>query len=144
MFSEEAMVNMADGTVKSISLIVARDYILDKFNNPVKVTRLIKTIQQVVQMVQLNNNTDPFYITSDTLFLCVYVYNNGINITSEYTTMDIIQKFNGQLKSSLKVFSKESNASILMYNTDLIRKDVYTLELQNSDSYLVCNIITTV
>lgn len=142
MFSEEAMVNMADGTFKSISLIKPRDYIFNKLKNPIKVDRIIKTSQQIVQKIHLDNGTDPFYITSDTLFLCIY--NNG-SFTSEYANIETIQKFNGKLKSSLKIFSKESDTTILEYNTDLIRKDVYTLELldpDNTESYYICNVIT--
>ena len=140
MFSEEAMVNMADGTMKSISDVKARDYVLNKFKNPVKVERNIKTIQQVVRYLTLDNN-EPFYITPDTLFLCVY--NNG-SFTSEYTDIDTIQKFNGKLKNSLKIFSQESDVNIIEYTTDLIRKDVYSLELldpDNTSSYFVWNVI---
>ena len=135
MFSEEAMVNMADGTFKSISLIKSRDYIFNKLKNPIKVER-------IVQKIHLDNGTDPFYITPDTLFLCIY--NNG-SFTSEYANIETIEKFNGKLKSSLKIFSKESDTSILEYNTDLLRKDVYTLELldpDNTESYYICNVIT--
>lgn len=142
MFSEDAMVNMADGTLKSISLIESKDYIFNKFKNPVKVNRIIKTSQQIVQKIYLDNGTDPFYITPDTLFLCIY--NNG-SYTSEYANIETIQKFNGKLKSSLKIFSKESDTSILEYNTDLLKKDVYTLELldpDNTESYYICNVIT--
>ena len=141
MFSEETMINMADGTMKMIKDVKARDYVLNKLKNPVKVERNIKTAQQVVRKIIIDNGSDPFYITEDTLFLCVY--NNG-SFTSKYANMDTIQKFNGKLKTSLKIFSQESNINVLEYTPDLIRKDVYSLELldqDNTSSYFVCNVI---
>ena len=138
MFSEESLISMGNGSFKSISELRQYDFIYNKFKNPVKINTIEKVFQQNVLKVILSNTF--FYTTPETLFLCVYNTENGF--VSKYLDIISIQSVNGKLKSSLKIFSNESDTEIINVIDNYI-KDVYKLTTLDSDTnYFVNGIIT--
>lgn len=146
MFSEESKVSMGNGSFKNISELRQGDYILNKFNDPVKVYSIQKINQQQVLRIELNNGTEPFYTTPDTLFLCSF--NNENQFVSKYLNIREIKNLNAKLKISLKIFSNETNVNCNGNdndNNDILIKNVYkltTLDQDNTESYFINGVIT--
>ena len=144
MFSEECIVPLADGSTKSISAIVPGDLIINKLLKVVKVRAVTSTTGNAVA-VQLNNGTGVFYTDPTARFLCHYI--NGDSHTSHWDSISTINTHQGWVKSSMKIFSPETNVSISSYdasNTSLT-KTLYTIQNlnDNTNSYFVNGVIVS-
>jgi hypothetical protein len=142
MFSEDALVSMANGTFKSIKLLVRGDIILNKFGK--KTTVLSVKTHQVENSirVQLDNGTGTFYMSPDTIVLGYY-RTPELTLKSEYAPISQIKANNGFLKSDLKIFSPDSDCKIELYEIAQ-QQTLYSLTTSdNSKSYKVNKIIVS-
>lgn len=147
MFSEEAIVNMADGTFKQINNIKVNDVILNKFNLPVTVHQVHEYLASTSVGIQLNNGTGVFYCNPNAKVLCHNTNQNGNSIVS-FNTISSVHNYNGassKLKSSSKVFSPGSDVSITTYDdpTPPHIKDLYCIHTSDSSQTFFINKIIT-
>lgn len=141
MFGEGALVKMADGNYKDISLIASGDYILNKFNHSIKVDRVHIKKNQIVAEVILDNDALPFYVIPTAVFLYRNVNNNGDH-NSGYSFISTINYNKSKLKSSMKIFSPESDVTIEKYTEYNNTMDIYCLHVNESTySFIVNNCI---
>jgi hypothetical protein len=142
MFSQEALVYMADGSKRNINSLRVGEMILNKFRNPVKVNRVIKKDNVPAIAVQLDNGTGLFYTTIDTLVLCHYGTDGSY--VSKFDTIEEVHLRNGQLKNSIKVFSPESDVEISNYDTSnsTLTKTMYNIQtIDSTNSYFMNGVI---
>lgn len=141
MFSSEAVVTMANGTYRSISLVRINDLIMNKFFNPCKVTRITHNTGNSVS-VQLDNDTDAFFTDADALFMCNITEIDSSKTVKNDTISNIFT--NGyKLKNSGKFFSPESEVSIIDYDDTPVSKTLYCLYTNDkTQTYLINQIVT--
>lgn len=136
MFSEEALVSMANGTFKPINTIVRGEEILNKFGKRTTVLHLKTHPNEECVRVQLDNGTDTFYVSPNTIFLGYY-RTPDLRLKSEYSPISIIHENNGYLKSDLKIFSPDSDIGIESYIASE-PKTLYSLvTIDSSRSYKI-------
>lgn len=142
MYSAESLITMADGSVQHINTIRAGDKILNKLYKPVAVSRLHTVLNATVAEVQLNNGTGVFYTTPTSQVFCHHVHNDGTHVT-EYSTIADAYHEGASLKSSVKVYSPESDVSFITFNEAISdTKTVYCLHtLESSRTYLLNGMI---
>jgi hypothetical protein len=142
MFSEDTLVSMANGTFKPISSIVKGDAILNKFKGSTRVLNINTYNNQECIRVQLNNGTNSFYTSPDSIVFCYY-RTPDTTLQSEYCHISHVHEVNGYIKSDLKIFSPDSDVSIESYVTSE-PTTLYSLHTSdNSQSYLVNKIIVS-
>lgn len=138
MFGKGALIKMANGEYKDISLIVVGDYILNKFNHSIKVNRIhIKSEQTVVEVI-LDNDALPFYVIPTTTFLYRNVNDIGDH-DSGYAFISTIYKNECKLKSSMKVFSPQSDVTIEQYTEYIGTMDTYCLHVNETTYSFIAN-----
>lgn len=146
MFSADCLISMANGTFKPITSIVRGDVILNKFKTPTKVLRIHTHNNTPSIRIQLNNGTNSFHLSPNSIFFCYYRTSTN-TLTSEYCTISKIHETNGYLKSDLKIFSPESDTNIDSYVDSYVSSEPITLySLQTSDnsqSYLANKVIVS-
>lgn len=142
MFSEDALISMANGTFKPISSIVKGDGILNKFKETTRVLNVNTYNNKECVRVQLNNGTNSFYTSPDSIVFCYY-RTPDTTLKSEYCHISHVHEVNGFIKSDLKIFSPDSDVSIESYVTSepTTLYSLYTSD--NSQSYLVNKIIVS-
>lgn len=138
MFSQEATISMADGTQQMINNIRVNDIILNKLNVPVKVDRIHIYPSHLCVGVQLNNGTGVFYCDPNVKVLCHNTENNGSTII-DFRTISSVISTGSTLKSSSKVFSPNSNVSIITYNDNNYVKDLYCIHISDSTQAFYIN-----
>jgi hypothetical protein len=143
MFSEETLIEMADGKLKHINTIKPGDLIINKLRNPIRVRKLEVFPNTLVVAVQLNNGTGVFYTAPNTKFLCHHIIEN--QHVSHFDTIQNIHTDGGYLKSSMKFFSPESDVSISNYDSSnaTLTKTVYCIEPigDSTNSYIINGVI---
>lgn len=128
---------MANGTYKPISQIHKGDVILNKFKQQVRVLKLNVYQNQTVVRVQLNNGTNSFYTSPNSIVFCYYRLPNN-TLMSEYCHISHVHENNGYMKSDLKIFSPESDISIDSYIQEEQQHTLYSLFTgDSSQSYIV-------
>ena len=144
MFSEEALISMADGSIKHINTLKPGDLIINKLSKPVKVRKLTSHTANVVTL-QLNNGTGVFYVEPNAQFLCHHITN--AEHTCHFDILADIHVHGGYLKNSMKVFSPESDVSISNYDASNVSltKTVYCIESigDSTNSYIVNGVIAS-
>lgn len=143
MFSEEAMIKMANGSQKNIDDIRVNDLILNKLNQPVIVNRVHKYTARESVGIQLNNGTGVFYCDPNVRVLCHNIGLNG-NSTSDFINISDVHTYSGissKLKSSMKMFSPESDVSITTYDDPVSPhiKDLYCIHTSDSSQTFYVN-----
>ena len=141
MFSSEVQIALANGSTKSIKDITRYDIILNKMYKPVKIKKInTYTVNKAVEL-QLDNETEPFYIDENTLVYCHYINAQGIHI-SEFCPLKTAQLFHGNLKSTIKNFSPESDVYITNYNIVEGERTLYSIETYDyTRSYIANGIV---
>jgi hypothetical protein len=141
MFSSETLIKMTNGTSISISAVKVGDYIMNKLNKPVKVTKVRKINEDSV-CVHFDNDTNPFYCNVSVLFMSRIINEDGSN-NIQYLNIVDINTHSYKLKSSCKLLSYESDVGITSYNATLVLKDLYSLYTNDdTNTYFVNNVIT--
>jgi hypothetical protein len=140
MFSEEAIVSMANGAFKPISDIVKGDIILNKFKRSTRVLKIHTHTNQGCIRVQLNNGTNSFHTSPESIVFCYYRTPDS-TLKSEYCHISHVHENNGYIKADLKIFSPDSDVEIESYVTSdpITLYSLYTSD--NSQSYIINNII---
>jgi len=142
MFSADCLISMANGTHKPITSILKGDIIFNKFKVPTKVIKIHTHENQQSIRVQLNNGTNSFHTSPNTIVFCYYRIPNT-TLKSEYCAISKVKENNGYIKSDLKIFSPESDVNFDYY---VIAKPstLYSLDTSdNSQSYLVNKVIVS-
>jgi hypothetical protein len=143
MFSEEAIISMANGSQKHIDKIKVNDVVLNKLNQPVSVNKIEKYTAHASVGIQLNNGTGVFYCDPSVKVLCHNIALNG-NSTSDFYSISDVHTYSGtssRLKSSSKMFSPESDVSITTYDdpTPPHIKDLYCIHTSDSTQTFYVN-----
>ena len=142
MFSSESIIKMGNGTLKNINNVRRGEFIMNKMNKPVRIDNITQSNMNVV-VVQLNNGTGIFYVSPNAKFLSHKVNNDGSHLLEKCSISEI--NTNGcMLKSSLKLFSANSNVSLTTYdNSDPnLTKMCYNITtLDNTNSFFVNGVI---
>lgn len=133
MFTKGTLIKMTDGSHKDISLINNSDYILNKFNQSVKVSKVHVIYNQPVIEILLDNDSQPFYTSINTLFLYRKIEDN-LHESGYISILDICNNNNIiKLKNSMKIFSSETDVTIEKCNlNDNLIKDTYCLHTNDS------------
>jgi hypothetical protein len=142
MFSEDALVSMANGTFKSIKLLVRGDVILNKFGKKTVVLSVKTHQNENTIRVQLDNGTGTFYMSPDTIVLGYY-RTPELTLKSEYVPISQIKNNNGFLKSDLKIFSPDSDSKIELYEIAQPQTLYSLITSDNSKSYKVNKVIVS-
>jgi hypothetical protein len=142
MFSEEALISMADGTFKPIGSIVKGDIILNKFKRTTKVLNKQTHNNQECFRVQFNNRTSSFHTSPESIVFCYY-RTPDYTLKSQYCHLSHVYDNNGFIKADLKIFSPDSDVLIESYTLSdpVTLYSLYTSD--NSQSYFVNKIITS-
>ena len=143
MFSQEALVSMADSTFKNINLLHRGDMILNKFKKPTKVLNVYTHTNQQCVRVQLDNGTNTFYTSPNSIVLCHFRLPNN-TIQSEYCHISHVHENKGYVKTDLKLFSPDSDVLLESYIDTTETHTLYSLQTSdNSQSYLLNHIIVS-
>jgi len=138
MFSSEAMISLANGSLKSINNLNINDVIYNKLKNPVKISNIDIIETNTVANVLLNNGTGVFYCDPSSLFYCHLTNDTGVHIGNYSQISDIYAQY-GKLKSSCKLFSPESDISISTYEISNNLKTLYSIHTIDSDQTFFVN-----
>jgi hypothetical protein len=143
MFSGDTMVDLANGRKKKISEITRTDMILNKLNKPVRVRRINIFPNTSSVKIQLDNGTSEFYCSPSSIVYARYINGQGVH-TVEFANIADVHNYNGKIKSSLKMFSPESDISILTYTEETEPQTLYSLEVMDpTRSYYVNGMIVS-
>lgn len=140
MFSEEALISMANGTFKPIKSIVRGDLILNKFGKKTSVLALKEHQNESTIRIQLDNGTGTFYMSPNTIVLGYY-RTPELTLKSEYAMISQIKENGGFLKSDLKIFSPDSDVKIEVYDIGQAQTLYSLTTSDNSKSYKVNKVI---
>lgn len=133
MFSEEALIKMASGVNKSVKLIKVNDIVMNNRNLPVKIIAVNKAaVAHDAITIQINNGSGVFYCSPSTKFNYHDTLVNNSHSSGYDTIANIVAKNNAFLKSSLKIFSSDSDIDILTYNAVVVPKDLYCFRTNDS------------
>ena len=143
MFSGDSKIRMASNNDRNISSIVVGDLIMNKFNKIVKVIAVHSYAAHDSVAVQLNNGSNVFYFSPDTVFMCHHVLNNGSH-ESHNCIMSEINDNDAKLKSSGKIFSNESDIEIVTYDPTNVPNTLYCIHTNdNTNTFFINNIIVS-
>lgn len=142
MFSEEALISMANGSFKPINQLVRGELIINKFGKRTTVLQLKTHEKEESMRIQLDNGTGTFYISPNTIVLGYY-RTPELTLKSEYCTISHLHQNKGYLKSGLKLFSPESDVQIESYISSEPRTLYSLITSDNSKSYKVNKIIVS-
>lgn len=142
MFSEEALVSMANGSFKPINTVVRGDQIMNKFGKRTTVLNIKTHPDEECVRVQLDNGTGTFYISPHTIVLGYY-RTPDLRLKSEYGPISSIHENNGYLKSDLKIFSPDSDVRIESYVSSEPKTLYSIITMDNSRSYKINKIIVS-
>jgi hypothetical protein len=138
MFSGDVQVTLSNGSKKSIKDVTKYDIVLNKMYKPVKVKKLnVYTVNQSIE-IELDNETDPFHASENTLMYCRYINAQGIHI-SEFCPLKNVQLFHGNLKSTIRNFSPESDVHIVNYNVVDGEQILYSIETMDTMRSYIAN-----
>lgn len=140
MFDKDALIKMADGTHKKIGMINIGDYIVNKLNHSVKVNRVHKINTSDIIEIILDNDFPTFYTIPTTKFLFRNT-DEGSHTSFYYKISDVDIK-TSKLKSSMKIFSPESDITIDSYKIINKQIELYCLHISDSTfSFFINNCI---
>jgi hypothetical protein len=142
MFSEDALVTMANGGFKPIKSIVRGDFILNKFGKKTSVLSVKTFPNNEAVRIQLDNGTGTFYISPNAIVFGHY-RTSDLRLISEYAPISQIYDNNGYIKSDLKIFSPDSDVQIESYITAEPHTLYSITTSDNSQSYKINNIIVS-
>lgn len=141
MFSGDVLVRLANGSKKQISQLKRTDKVLNKLNRPVGVRRIHTFPNSTAVKISLDNGTPDFICSPSTLVYARYINEQGIH-TVEFMSIEEVHAKNGKIKSTLRMFSPESDVSILSYTPEPEPMTLYALELVDTTrSYFVNDMI---
>lgn len=142
MFSPESIITMGNGTMKNINNVKRGEFIMNKMSKPVRIDNITNSDMNVV-VIQLNNGSGVFYASPNAEFLSHKINTNGSHLL-EKCSINEINTNRCMLKSSLKLFSTDSDISLTTYdNSDPnLTKMCYTITtLDNTNSFFVNGVI---
>lgn len=142
MYSEEALVSMANGTFKPIKSIVRGDLIQNKFGKKTTVLSLKEHQNEQSIRIQLDNGTGTFHVSPNAIVLGYY-RTPELTLKSEYLAISQVKEHNGFLKSDLKLFSPDSDVRIEIYDNAEPRTLYSLTTSDNSKSYKINKIIVS-
>jgi hypothetical protein len=143
MFSENVLISMANGGKKLIKDIKVNDLILNKFGRVTNVRSVKKYMDYECIYIQLDNNSDSFYVNGETIVLGYYRGEKDKFISEYCSISDILDK-RGYIKSDLKIFSPDSDIEIMEYKKSEEMRTLYSLVTSDeSKSYKVNNMIVS-
>lgn len=142
MFSEDVLISMANGEKKLLKDINVGDLIMNKFGKMTSVRKIKKYVDYDCIFIQLDNNSEGFYVNSETIVLGYYRGGDD-RLISEYCSISDILENKGFIKSDLKIFSPDSDVEIVLHKVSE-PKTLYSLITgDDSKSYKVNNIIVS-
>ena len=137
MFSANALVLMANGSKKQLSTIRRGDIVLNKLRQPMRVMRIHTFPNSPAVKITLDNGTPEFSCGLSAQVYARYINDQGIH-TVEFMSIEDAHAKNAKLKSTIKMFSPESDVSILSYTPEPENITLYSLELNDvTRSYFV-------
>lgn len=139
-FSQGVQVKLANGSTKNINQIEVGDCVLNIFNKPTLVKKIITTTSTSFNTILSNNTSASFYVNPSCEVRCCFQTDGNTIINWE----TFQSSFDNEAKLKKNKFLVSSNEStILSFVQDNTPRTLYNLQLEKKpNNYIVNNFIT--